>query len=216
MDIKAFIMDMDGTLTDSMLAWRTLCDRYLISKGREPEPHLIEKLKPMSLKQSADYFREEYGIEDDWKKIIDDEMAIMDHFYHNEVELKPGVPEFLGLANKAGIRMCIASATEKPQVEAALSRCGILDRFEFIITCSESTGKDEPGIYEDALSRLGTEKKATWVVEDASYAVRTAHDAGFKVAGVYDASAKRDRQKISKCCEVYGDTMFEVAEKLGL
>ena len=200
-----YIFDMDGPLTDSMGAWRSLSYDYLKRKGKEPKPDLIEKIKPMSIKQSPAYFQEEYGITDSYEEMIDEEMSIIRDFYKNEVALKPGAAELLDYAKKNGAKMCIASATERPEVETALRRCGVLDCFEFIITCSESSGKDRPGIFEKALSMLGTPKDRTVVVEDAYYAVKTAAKAGFRVYGVYDATVQRNREKISGFCEIYAD-----------
>lgn len=50
--------------------------------------------------------------------------------------------------------------------------------------------KDEPHIFEAALHFLGTEKAETIVFDDALYAIRTAKEAGFPVAAVYDSHEK--------------------------
>ncbi|MGI6204087.1 MAG: HAD family hydrolase [Anaerovoracaceae bacterium] len=211
---SGYIFDMDGTLTDSMGAWRNLSYSYLRRKGKVPKPDLIEKIKPMSMKQSAAYFQEEYGITDSCEEMIEEEMSIIRDFYKYEVELKPGAAQLLEYAKQSGAKMCIASATEKNEVEIALRRCGVLDYFEFIITCSESSGKDEPQIFEDALARLGTPKEGTVVVEDAYYAAKTAAEAGFRVYGVYDATVQRNREKISALCEIYADDPADLLRQM--
>ena len=58
--------------------------------------------------------------------------ALIEDFYRNEVQPKPGVIHFLYSLKTAGIRMCIATATDRYQIEAALRRCDMQDFFEEI------------------------------------------------------------------------------------
>jgi HAD superfamily hydrolase (TIGR01509 family) len=107
--------------------------------------------------------------------------------YKSEVVLKPGVFEFLDELSRAGIRMILATATDRDMMEAALHRNNIYDFFERIFTCSEvGASKLTPLIYHKALEHLGCEKQEVLVFEDAHYAIRTATEAGFRVAAVAD------------------------------
>ncbi|MCI2061850.1 MAG: HAD family phosphatase [Eubacteriaceae bacterium] len=214
MKAQGLIMDMDGTLTDSMPQWMSVGDKYLIKQGIEPEPDLNDKLKTFSLKQSAEYFRSRYGIDKEWPEIIDGVMAVMDDYYRYDVVLKEGAAEFINYAQGSGVKLCVASSTESAQVRMALEHTGIIGSFEFIITSTESSGKDEPRIFEEALSRLGTEKENTWVVDDAYYALITAKNAGFRTAGIYDESMRADTKKISHLCDIYAENMSDLLEQM--
>jgi beta-phosphoglucomutase-like phosphatase (HAD superfamily) len=99
--------------------------------------------------------------------------------------------------------MCIATATERYQVETALARCGMKQFFSGIFTCTEvGSGKDEPVIFRTALEHLGTERCNTIVFEDAYHAVLTAKNDGFLVAAIYDAH--EDKQgDIQQLSDVY-------------
>ncbi|MFQ9872929.1 MAG: hypothetical protein ACLRVT_08085, partial [Oscillospiraceae bacterium] len=50
------IFDMDGTLVDSMPAWRRLAPDFLLSQGIEPPQNLRKIMEPMTMLQSAEYF----------------------------------------------------------------------------------------------------------------------------------------------------------------
>jgi HAD superfamily hydrolase (TIGR01509 family) len=90
------------------------------------------------------------------------------------------------------VKLCVATATDRPLAEAALSRSGLLSYFGEIFTCGQiGRGKDEPDIYHAAHRFLNTPKPATWVFEDALYAAITAKAAGFPVVGVYDPYTDR-------------------------
>ena len=64
-------------------------------------------------------------------------------------------------------------------------------------------GKTRPDIYLEAARRLGTAPAETVVFEDALHAARTAHEAGFRVCGVWDASAEEDQAALKALADWY-------------
>lgn len=191
MRVQGAIFDVDGTLLDSMPAWNTIASDYLRSIGYEPRAGLDEVFQSLSLQQAAEYYQQEYGVTLSGDEIMAGVDAILERFYRNQVPLKPGAAELLERLRRKRVRLCIATATDRYLVEAALERCGVLSCFDRIFTCTEvGHGKDEPHIFEAALGFLGTERADTWVFDDALYAIRTAKSAGFPVAAVYDGSEK--------------------------
>lgn len=188
MKISGAIFDVDGTLLDSMFIWDTIGESYLRSIGYEPRENLKEVLQNMSLWQAACYYRKEYGVTLDEEEIMEGVNAMLERYYRCELPLKPGMAELLMQLHREGVKLCIATATDRYLVEAALSRLGVLSCFSGVFTCSEvGHGKDEPYIFETALAFLGTEKAETVVFDDVLYAIRTAKAAGFPVAAVYDS-----------------------------
>ncbi len=191
MKISGAIFDVDGTLLDSMSIWDTIGTDYLLSIGYEPRENLNEVFKNMSLRQAAEYYQHEYGVTQSLYEIIAGVNAMLERFYRYEAPLKPGVTELLERLRRKGVRLCIATATDRYLVEAALERCQALSYFGKIFTCNEvGYGKDEPAIFEAALRFLGTKKAETVVFDDALYAIRAAKGAGFPVAAVYDSHEK--------------------------
>jgi HAD superfamily hydrolase (TIGR01509 family) len=136
-------------------------------------------------------------------EIMDGVNAMLERYYRFEVPLKPGVAELLERLRQDGVKLCIATATDRHLVEAALDRCGILSCFGEIFTCNEvGHGKDEPDIFEAALRFLGTEKSETVVFDDSLYAIRTAKETGFPVAAVYD-SHEKEQDKVRLLADIY-------------
>lgn len=197
MKLKGAIFDLDGTLLDSMHVWLGLGNAYMRHKGLSADDSVHDVLKPMSLVQAARHFQANYGIQLSEAEIISEFLALAENAYYNEVQLKDGVEEFLYKLRQANVKMCIATATERHLAEAALKRLGIYNWFCGMVTCTEArAGKDYPDIYHMALKLLGTRKASTLVFEDALYAIKTAKKAGFKVAGVFDASFRADKAQI--------------------
>lgn len=214
MRICGAIFDVDGTLLDSMSIWDTIGESYLRSIGYEPRENLNEVFKNMSLHQAACYYRSEYGVTLSVDEIMGGVNAMLEQYYRYEAPLKPGAKELLALFRQSGVKMCIATATDRYLVEAALERCGVLSCFGQIFTCTEvGHSKDEPHIFEAALRSLGTEKAGTVVFDDALYAIRTAKEAGFPVAAVYD-SHERAQDKIHALADLYLDDLTQL-DKFG-
>ena len=95
-----------------------------------------------------------------------------------------------------GVRLCVATASDRSVAEAALARTGVLGLFDFLMTCDEAgSGKQQPLIFERAIERLGSSKMDTVVFEDAAHAVQTAAQAGFRVAAIYDVSAAAEQEQ---------------------
>ena len=91
--------------------------------------------------------------------------------------------------------MCIATATDRDQVEAALQRCKMRHFFSEIFTGTEvRNGKDRPDIFRKAMEHSQTDRSNTAVVEDAYHAAHTAKQDGFLVVGVYDSHESKQQE----------------------
>ena len=193
--IKGAIFDLDGTLLDSMFIWDTIGEVYLRSLDIEPREILSETFKTFTLEESAEYYRTHYGLTLSVAEIVDGVNRMIENLYKSTVPLKKGVAEFLARLSKAGVRMCIATVTDKYLVEAALTRLKVRQYFGEIITTAEvGCGKNDPKIYRTALAYLGTEKHETLVFEDVLHALMTAKNDGFPVAAVYDKHELRQTE----------------------
>ncbi len=71
-DIDAVIFDLDGSLVDSMWMWRAIDIEYLGRFGIPLPENLQAKIEGMSFTETANYFKETFGIPDSTEKIKDD------------------------------------------------------------------------------------------------------------------------------------------------
>ena len=203
MKLKCAIFDFDGTLFDSMFIWDSVGEIYLRSLEKKPKPSMREDVRSLSLYQSACYFKEEYEIDLSVDEIMTGINRTIEHFYIHEVQPKEGVVSFLNKMKQQGVFMCIATASERYQIEAALQRCKMEHLFDAIFTCTEvGHGKDEPEIFRRAMEYFGANRNNTVVFEDAIHAVQTAKRDDFKVTAVFDNSEKRQTE-IQELCDCY-------------
>lgn len=193
--IKGAIFDLDGTLLDSMFIWDTIGEEYLRTLGKEPHENLKETFMTLTLEEAAEYYREHYEVTLSVKEIVDGVNAMVEGIYRTKVTPKSGVMGYLRLLKENGVKMCVATVTDRYLVEETLQRLGMLHYFSEIFTCAEiGYGKDKPIIYRKALEHLGTAKEETCVFEDSLFALKTAKADGFPTVGVYDRHESRQNE----------------------
>ncbi len=192
MNIQSAIFDMDGTLVNSLIwwdmTWAACGKNFFGNENFRPDEADDKQVRTLTLRDAATVIHERYGMGESGEAVF----ALMDKmlrdFYANEVQLKEGVRPFLEYCRAQGVRMCIASASEKELLEVALQRCGVREFFEEIFSCADvGVGKEKPDVFLKAQAFLGTETAQTWVFEDSLTAIETATTAGFPTVGIFDS-----------------------------
>ncbi|MFL0249017.1 HAD family hydrolase [Clostridium neuense] len=205
------IFDMDGTLIDSMSAWEKLGEDYLNQNGIKVPKNLNEIINAMSMTESANYFKREFGIKASVEKIISDINKLIEDKYRYQIQLKPYVKEYLSSLKSDGVTMCIATATPLELSEAALKRLNVLQYFSCIVCCDEvGVGKTKPDVYYLAIKKMGAKVEDTIVYEDADYAMKTAKMAGFYTIGVYDEASGKTKEEMKLFCDRYIDSFEDL------
>jgi len=217
MRLQSAIFDMDGTLLDSMGMWRTLASVLARNHGAVPPPDLDRKVASLGLWEGTAYCREVCGLPGTVEELVQEIWGQIEGYYRHEVQPKPGLVKFLSILKMEGVWMYVATATDRPLAEAALKTAGIEGYFRGMVTTREAgqSKREGPEVYERALRRLRSTKKDTVVFEDALHALRTAHDAGFRTAAVYDPS-EPDQKEMRRLAEYYITSFEEMTETAGL
>lgn len=181
------IFDMDGTLLCSTGMWDHVTDRILAKYGKTITHEQRMANMTLTVEGTAAMFVQQLGVpltEPECAELIRAEAR---YGYAQEGTVKPGVEQVLAAMHARGVRMCVASGTETPLIEAALTSHGLMRWFEFAVDCKNPDGKKKPDVYLDALHRFGVQNpvQAT-VFEDSPVGIATARAAGFATVGIYD------------------------------
>ena len=206
MKITGAIFDMDGTLLDSMDYWAIVAGEYLKSKGVTPfdddNRHFLEDGLSAWYKRAV----ESHGLKDSLEEATAAIYDFMANYYQTVVKVKDGARELLEKLKNKGVKICLATATDKKYVIKILEKLGIYHYFSGIFTTREvGVGKRSPKIYHVATEFLGTDPKTTYVFEDAHYAIKTCHDNGINVVGIYDKNVFVPKEEIKSLCNYYID-----------
>ena len=209
--IKGIIFDIDGVVLDSMSIWNDLGARYLRSLNVEPEEGLNEILFSMSMEQGADYLKEHYKLKTSTASILNGIQDMLRDFYYYEVPAKPGAKELMEFLKEKGMRITAATSSPRSHIEKALTRNKLLRYVEVIYTTGEiGISKHSPDIYNKAASYMNLAPAEVLVLEDSLYALKTAKEAGYKTAGVYDKDGETDQAGVEATGDIYIRNLSEL------
>ncbi len=187
--VNGAILDLDGTLLDSMNVWHTIDAELLEKYNVQPAENISEIVKKMTIEEFSRYFVREFSLNETPEYIAREIEQMAAEQYIHILPLKDGADEFLAGLDEMGIPYGVATATYPGLAKAALDRLGLTSRIKFLLTEAElGTSKTEPLIYYEGAKRLGLGKRQILVAEDSLHSILTAKKAGFFTAGVYDAA----------------------------
>lgn len=204
MEKKYCIFDMDGTLVDSMGYWERLGIEYLVEQGVDQQraEQAFCEISSMTLLQAVEYFIDSLKLPQTPQEMIDGMQLVMEGHYRRDIQLKPGVEEYLTKLKDRGCKLCVATATAEPLAKLCLERLGIAHYFEFLLSCETlGVGKGSPDIYLLAAGKMGSTPEETAVFEDALYAAATAKKAGFYTVGIKDGGHRCCWEELSSLAD---------------
>ena len=193
-NIKGAIFDMDGVLLNSEILYQ----RFWCEAGREfgyPfEPKHVLRLRSLTgihaIKVLEEMFHEGFPYEEvkARRKILMEE-----YIDEHGVEVKDGAKEILEYLKGQGIKLALATSSERTRAKKHLSLNGLWEYFDETVCGGEAAkGKPEPDIYELAAGKLGLEPKECLAFEDSPNGVISAHRAGCVTIMVPDLDEPTD------------------------
>ena len=215
LQIKGAIFDCDGTLLDSLGAWRSLEEEVAQQAGVVVTPEEHKLFTTFTIPEVARYFHEQYG----FAKSVDAVIGIMDEymmFYYEHARLLPGAGSILKSCARNNVKMTMASSSKAKFLQAGAKATDIADYFCAIISVEEvGASKREPAIYHHAREVMGTERALTWGFEDSLYAMDTLRRAGYPVLGLYDEDHGVPQREVEKRARIAVPTLECVTVRNG-
>ena len=149
--------------------------------------------------------------DEDAAQIVDEINKIVEPDYFETVVVKPTVVESLEAMQERGIRMCVATATDRHLTEACLKRNGIDRFFSAVFTCGEEhCNKRTSLIYDKARAHLGTSPEETYIFEDTYVSILGAKQSGCRVVALEDRWSEKKRELIKEAADVYVERMGDL------
>ena len=220
MKITGAIFDMDGTLADSLSFWdvffKRVAKKYGLGDDFRPDPDTERSIRTLPFKEGMALMHERCGVGGSADEMLQTAFDMCRVFYAEDVEMKAGALDFLRLCKEKGIKMCVASATQRDLLEIVMERFGLYEYLPKVFSCGDiGKGKDVPDIFDMAREYLGTDKESTWIFEDSTVAIETAKKAGYKVVGIYD-KYNFDHERVRASSDKYiaaGETLMKLKGK---
>lgn len=218
-DIKGFVFDLDGVITDTSIlhgtAWHQLADSLGVAWSEE----LGNGLKGISRMDSLEMILKAGGKENDYTLAEKEKLAAQKNTnYVAEVDkmtpanILPGMKAFLDDLRAKGYQLSLASASKNaPRV---LGKLQLADYFPKIVDpASLTNGKPDPEIYTKGAELLNLPAAQCIGVEDAAAGVEAINAAGEVSLGIGDAT------ELGAADMVFADTsevtLANIEKKLG-
>lgn len=154
------------------------------------------------------------GLTDEQVRRIDDEKeAVYREMFAGMVPLTIGTREMLAAVRVAGMRLAIATSGPRENVELVLSRTGLVEGFDAIVTGGDvARGKPAPDCFRLAAQRLGLPPRACVVVEDAPVGIEAARAAAMPCIG-FVGTHPADRLRSAGCTAI-AERMADITPEL--
>lgn len=126
--------------------------------------------------------------------------------------LRPGVRAYVDEARTRGVRLGIVSSNDRAWVDRHLSRLGVGEVWDAIVTADgdEARAKPSPELYVEALTALAARPSAAVAVEDSPNGIAAAKSAGlFCLAAPNDVTSALDLSAADVVVRSLADLPFE-------
>ena len=189
--IDAVLFDLDGTLVDSMWMWEAIDIEYLTRHNIPFDKRYQAEIEGMSMTETALYFKNKFGISDSVDKMKSDWNEMAWDKYQNEVQLKPGVLEFLQWLKKNNIKIGIGTSNSIELCNEVLKAKNVMEYFQSVHSANEvEKGKPSPDIYLLVAKELGAAPDRCIVFEDLHKGICVGINAGMRTCAVADDYSK--------------------------
>lgn len=202
--LKGVILDLDGTLLDSMWVWEALDVEFLAKRNLTVSKDYVEAITPMGFRAAAEYTIQRFGMPETPEEIMKEWQDMAKESYANRVKIKDGVKPVLQFLKDNGIRISVATASDEALFIPCLKNNGVYEYFSAFTTMREvERGKGFPDVYEKAAEKIGCNRENTIVFEDIVQGVKGAKAGGFFTVGVHDKYSQHDEAGLRKEADCY-------------
>lgn len=191
-ELQAVVFDMDGVIIDSHPAHYAAWKEFLCTLDRKVSDNDLSYI--LDGRNRSDILR--FFLGDLSEREVKEYGKRKDEFFQraaNDVQLIPGVIEFLEHLKERGIAIAIATSAGEIRTHSTMNRMGLSQYFSVTVTANDVTlGKPDPAVYSLACARLNIETNSALAFDDAASGIQAARAAGMKCIGVKNDNSKAD------------------------
>ncbi len=215
-EFKGIVFDMDGVILDSEKIYRkyeyVAAEKYGLPMDNIEE--FCNRIAGGTKHTNKVVFQEFFNTDIDYMEYRDVVSAGVEAYAtEHGYEVKPGIKELFDFLKDRGIKIALATSTDKDRATRFLEPHGLLPYFDAMVfgdIIPPGRGKPNPDIYLAACKQLGTEPAETIGVEDSRNGVLSSSRGGLFTVMVVDLIPPDDA--VREYADKIYDNAYEITE----
>ncbi|HXC41640.1 MAG TPA: HAD family phosphatase [Burkholderiales bacterium] len=185
---RAILLDLDGTLADSLQVMRLAYRAFLAQFGAPHSDAEFDSLNGPPLAEVVRRLKATHTLPGEAPALLENYFAIIDRTYA-EVLPSPGAKALLQKAKRNHCTVGVVTSNSALRTRAWLSAAGLADLVDFVVAGEDvAQGKPHPEAYARAATKAGCALADIVAVEDSPQGATSALAAGLKTFMLGDAS----------------------------
>jgi HAD superfamily hydrolase (TIGR01509 family) len=177
---RALLLDLDGTLADSLSVMYQVYQRFLHQFQCEPSLQEFDSLNGPPLNEVVRRLKITHRLNGDEDRLLSNYFDLIDEAY-SDVEPTLGAVILLQKAKEKGCIVGIVTSNSSKRTQSWLDRVALANCVDFIVSGDDvRQGKPNPEPYLMASKKTGCELIDILAIEDSPQGARAARDAGLK------------------------------------
>lgn len=180
---SGLLLDLDGTLADSLGVMRAVFGRFISAHGRGDRDTEFERFNGPPLKRIVTQLRDELGLDQSVEDLLAEYCGLLDEAYA-DVPPSPDVRALLETAKSAGWRIAVVTSNDRRRTQSWLDNTGLNHLIDQMV-CGEDIrlGKPDPEPYLRASQIIDVPPAMSVAVEDSAQGAQAAVAAGILTFG---------------------------------
>jgi HAD superfamily hydrolase (TIGR01509 family) len=199
---RALLVDLDGTLADTLPLLVTTYEAFVTSFGAEPSMDEFRRLNGIPLEAAIDTLRRTHGLPGDTGALTRRYEAEIDKHYLT-TPARDGAHDLLATAREQGWRCGVVTSGTRARALEWLVAAELAVLVDALVTAEDVVrGKPDPEPYRTGLAVLDARAERSIAVEDSELGAMAARDAGIATYVLCDAGAPDGCTAIAELTDV--------------
>lgn len=178
-NIKAVVLDMDGTMFNSEQIYNAVGDSVLEKRGHSFTNDLKMKMMGLATPVALQVMIDHCDLTDSIATLTDECHEVFLDLMPSQMKKMPGLDTLLDQIESVGLPKAVATSSTRKLAQAALRMFDLEKRFEFILTGDDVTnGKPHPEVYASAAEKLKIVPGQMLAIEDSVVGSKAAAASG--------------------------------------